>query len=282
MQNSWNHRSLSIIRWKIIQLKKQKLKLNNSSFTQNGVALVLIWPASSQSKGQLPINCVNFGYSIWILVTLLSPQWTGLVSTNYWPLHPIKDRILTTLLMVRVTLKQPHSFQRPDPHWWGQGVYCLCKDQASFPRHVAWTDATQAWSMQEVNGFKWQMHCWFTELCQNLLNIRTLPSPGSLKNLLLQVGKSTLRHHVAQRHSHLVGFVYLLHLTSLFLLTFSLGDLTIQDNLVKLYNHNLCGSIGALILVSSISWRHFVSDLFLIWIPLGLLTVYPCYKPALV
>lgn len=173
--------------------------------------------------------------------------------------------------MIRVTLKQPRSFQRPDPHWWRQGVYCLWKDQASFPRHVVWTDATQAWSMQEVNGFKWQMYCCFTELC-----------PGSIKNLLRQVGKSTLRRHVAQRHLHFAGFVYLLHLASLFLLTFSLGELTIQDNLVKLHNHNLCGSIGALILVSLINCQHFVSDLFLIWIPPGLLTVYPCYKTVLV
>lgn len=64
-------------------------------------------------------------------------------------------------------------------------------------------------------------------------------------------------------------FVYLLHLASLFLLTFRLSELTIQDNLVKLHNHNLCGSIGALILVSFMSCLHFVSDLFLIWIPLG-------------
>lgn len=118
--------------------------------------------------------------------------------------------------------------------------------------------------MQEVNGFKWQMYCCFTELCQNLLNIRTLPSNGSLKNLLLQVVESTHGHHVAQRHLHFVGFVYLLHLASLFLLTFSQSDLNIQDNLVKSHNHNLCGRIGALILVSLISCQHFVSDLFLI------------------
>lgn len=143
----------------------RKSKPDKSSFTQNGVALVLIWPAPSQ---------IGY-YSIWILSVLHNPEWNGLLSTNYWPLHSVKDRILTTNLMARVTLKQPRSSQRNDslsgwdPQWWGQGVYCLCKGQASFPRHVVWTDATQAWSMQEVNGLKWQMHCYFTELCQNIL-----------------------------------------------------------------------------------------------------------------
>lgn len=171
------------------------------------LSLALIWPASVQSEGQLPINCVDSGYfqrkqittSLFMIANLLfSPNisycsnLSGVVWFCILPARtamevqtssPCYRQHLNEQLNGPCNVETIMSLSETRPHWWifaGQGVYCAFKDQLWKLSQAGCMNRCQSGrSLQERAALSG-----LTELYQNMLHTKTTPGPGAIKNLI--------------------------------------------------------------------------------------------------